>query len=218
MDQGSRGLSCCQLHTMKTIAFAKHKAHWQLTLPVAGCCAGAIRRPSELHWSGLYTVFTVAAGLLWLRRWGKRGLAAGGCDGCDGLLVVVEGGNFLPMTCVTLWALLHCTVGLWGYRLTFDTLSTSTKTSFLVLFKLTMNTNYAWIWKLNAPNVQLEFQCAVPTLATCPPSSRVTAPGHQAAASREGNHETSHNPELDHWTNPVARFLAWDQRLFSIVS
>ena len=52
--------------------------------------------------------------------------------------------------------------------------------------------------KYSAPNVQLEFQCAVPTLATCPPSSRVTAPGHQAATSREGNHETSHNPELDH--------------------
>ena len=51
--------------------------------------------------------------------------------------------------------------------------------------------------KYSAPNVQLEFQCAVPTLATCPPSSRVTAPGHQAATSREGNHETSHNPELD---------------------
>ena len=44
--------------------------------------------------------------------------AVAGCSwGCDGLLVVVmvvEGGNFLPMTCVTLWALLHCTVGLWG--------------------------------------------------------------------------------------------------------
>ena len=36
MDSGSRGLSCCHLHTMKTIAFAKHKprAHRQLTLPV----------------------------------------------------------------------------------------------------------------------------------------------------------------------------------------
>ena len=170
MDSGSRGLSCCHLNTMKTIAFAKHKprAHWQLTLPVL---AAVLEQSGDLP-GCTDQLFTPS--LSWLRRWGKRWLdAAGDVMGCWWWWWWWREATFFP------WLVWHCgpfCTALWD----FGGLQTDfwhivnfniTKASSFVLYKLTIKANYAhyaWLWKLNAPNVQLEFQCAVPTLATCP--------------------------------------------------